>query len=252
MLRVLISSQPVRHGWIGGTAFSTVAHGALIALAVMSSGPNSSTVHEDRAVAREHVTYIQPATFLLRRPAPAPPDVKTAPAKPAKAAPPEPDISAAIARVDLQLANVAVPDPSAPDVTSVMDAWVAAPDSMPSSGTDLASKLLAQVNPPTPSDGVYTEEMVERSVRPRSGNPTPRYPSALQQMEIEGDFVVKFVVDTTGSVMDDRIEFPSSMHHLFAEAVRTALRRSRYFPATFAGHTVPQLVIQEFRFKMRR
>jgi TonB family protein len=210
-----------------------------------------STVHEDRAVAPEHVTYIEPATFLLRRPAPAT-DTKSAPAKPAKAAPPEPDISAAIATIDLQLANVTLPDPAAPDLTSVIDAWVAAPDSLPSSGTDLASKLFAQVNPPNPPDGVYTADLVERSVRPRNGNPTPRYPAALQQMEIEGDFVVKFVVDTTGTVMDDRIEFPSSMHRLFADAVRSALRKSRYFPATFAGHAVPQLVIQEFRFTMRR
>jgi TonB family protein len=250
MLRVLISSQPVRDGWISSTAFSTVTHGALIALAVVGTTQHASVVHEDRAVRPERITYIETARYLIRQPTTAASHAKAAPAKPAE--PPPPDFSSVNEQVQATLADLRLPDAAAPDLTSVMDAWVAAPDSLGSAGVDLASKLFAQANLRPPSDGVYTEEMVERSVRPRHGNPTPRYPSALQQMEIEGDFVVKFVVDTSGSVMDDRIEFPSSMHRLFADAVRSALRKSRYFPATFAGRAVPQLVVQEFRFTMRR
>jgi TonB family protein len=250
MLRVLISSQPVRDGWIGSTALSTVTHGALIALAVVGTTQHGSMVHEERAIKPERITYIETARYLVREPTRAKSGAKAAPAKPAE--PPPPDFSAVNEQVQATLSSLRLPDAAAPDLTAVTDAWVAAPDSLASAGVDLASKLFAQASLQPPSDGVYTEEMVERSVRPRHGNPTPRYPSALQQMEIEGDFVVKFVVDTTGSVIDDRIEFPSSMHRLFADAVRSALRKSRYFPATFAGHTVPQLVVQEFRFTMRR
>jgi TonB family protein len=250
MLRVLISSQPVRDGWIGSTAFSAVTHGALIALAVVGTTQHTTMVHEQRAVRPERITYIEAARYLVREPTAAASDVKAAPAKPAQPAPP--DFSNVNEQVQATLADLRVPDAAAPDLTSVVDAWVAAPDSLSSAGGDLASKLFAQANLRPPADGIYTEEMVERSVRPQRGNPTPRYPSALQQMEIEGDFVVKFVVDTTGTVLDNRIEFPSSMHRLFADAVRSALRKSRYFPATFAGHAVPQLVIQEFRFTMSR
>jgi TonB family protein len=250
MLRVLISSQPVRDGWISSTAFSTVTHGALIALAVVGTTQHASLVHEQRAVTPERITYIETARYLVREPTRAESNAKPASAKPVEAAPP--DFSAVNEQVQATLAGLRLPDAAAPDLTAVTDAWVAAPDSLASAGVDLASKLFAQASLQPPADGVYTEEMVERSVRPRHGNPTPRYPSALQQMEIEGDFVVKFVVDTTGSVMDDHIEFPSSMHRLFADAVRSALRKSRYFPAMFAGHAVPQLVVQEFRFTMSR
>jgi TonB family protein len=252
MLRVLISSQPVRDGWFGSTAFSTIAHGALIALAVVStSTPNVTSVHEERASAPERVTYVEPARFLLRRTTNAKTARKAAPAR--RAAPVIPDFSIVKSQVDENLSTVQIPDAAPPDLTAVMDAWVAAPDStFGSADGDLSAKLFAQVNPQAPADGVYTEETVERSVKPRRGNPTPRYPGMLQDMGIEGDFVVKFVVDTTGAVMQDRIEFPSSMHRLFADAVRSALRRSRYFPAMFAGHAVPQLVIQEFRFTMGR
>jgi TonB family protein len=112
--------------------------------------------------------------------------------------------------------------------------------------------MLARTGYVRPENGIYTESMVERSVEPRHGNPTPNYPRILQDMGIEGDFVVKYVVDSTGVVMEDRIEFPSAMHRLFAEAVRAALRRSRYNPASIAGERVPQMVIQEFRFTIGR
>jgi len=102
-----------------------------------------------------------------------------------------------------------------------------------------------------PQNGVYTEDAVDRTVLPRRGNPVPRYPSALADIGVEGDFVVMFVVDSTGIVRNDEIRFPTSMHRLFAEAVRNALLRSRYTPAFYGGRKVPQEVVQEFRFTLR-
>jgi TonB family protein len=92
--------------------------------------------------------------------------------------------------------------------------------------------------------------MVERIVAAAPGNPEPRYPEPLRRMGVEGRFVVRFVVDTTGQVEENQIEFPSTAHRLFVESVRTALLRSRYFPAMLGGRRVAQLVEQEFRFKM--
>jgi hypothetical protein len=71
-------------------------------------------------------------------------------------------------------------------------------------------------------------------------------------MGVEGAFIVRFVVDSSGAVPADRIEFPSTMHRLFVGAVRTALLKSHYAPAMIAGHVVAQQVIQEFRFEMGR
>jgi TonB family protein len=90
------------------------------------------------------------------------------------------------------------------------------------------------------------------SVAPKRGNPLPRYPSSLRDMGVEGAFVVRFVVDSTGRVPDDKINFPNSMHRLFADAVRNALRRSRYTPARVGGQPVTELVVQEFRFQIHK
>lgn len=249
MLRTLIYSQPARtSSWLGSTAFSTVTHGALIALAVAGTTNVVASVHEDRAGAPERVTYVETARLLSTRTAKASVDRKSAPAKPA--APTVPNPAALTSAIDL--ASVQIPDIAAPDLTAVTDAWLAAPDALTGRGLDLASKVVERMALKTPDGGVFTEEMVERTVQARHGNPAPRYPSALEDMQIEGDFVVKFVVDSTGSVDENKIEFPSSMHRLFADAVRSALRRSRYFPALFAGRAVPQVVIQEFKFTMGR
>jgi len=249
MLRILIFSQPARSsGWLGSTAFSTVTHGALIALAVAGTTQTLSSVHEERAAMHERVTYVEPARFLATRPAESSTQQASAPPK-------APDLSipnAAALVSAIDLSSVRIPDIAAPDLTAVAEAWAAATDSLPGSGIDVSTTLLERMALKTPDDGVYTEDMVERSVAPRHGNPTPRYPVALEDMAIEGDFVVKFVVDSTGVVDERHIEFPSSMHRLFADAVRAALRRSHYFPATLGGRAVPQLVVQEFRFTMGR
>jgi hypothetical protein len=67
MLRVLIASQPAKAGWLGGTSFSTVTHGALIALAIVSSGKNVPTVSEERAAVIERVTYVETARWVPSR-----------------------------------------------------------------------------------------------------------------------------------------------------------------------------------------
>lgn len=249
MLRTLIYSQPARtSGWLGSSAFSTVTHGALIALAVAGTAHTVSSVQEDRAATPEHVTYVETARLISTRTAKAAIERKSAPPKPAAPTLPNP----AALESQINLASLQIPDIAAPDLTAVSAAWVAAPDSLTGAGIDLVSKVVERMALKTPDGGVYTEDMVERSVFPRRGNPAPRYPAALEDMQIEGDFVVKFVVDSTGTVDEKKIEFPSSMHRLFADAVRSALRRSRYFPAMFGGRAVPQLVIQEFRFTMGR
>lgn len=253
MLRVLIGSQPVRAGWWAGTTVSTATHGALIALAVVASTTPTSQVEETRAAQPERVTYV--ATLPAPQPAASQPEVSAAGAR---GKPSAPNVPADIAPPELSVSLNAVadaidmPDIAAPDLTAVTGEWLAESDSLAraaSSTPSVADLVMAKAGMTAPTDGVYSEEMVERSVEPRRGNPKPRYPSVLQDMGVGGDFVVKFVVDSTGTVKDDDIEFPESMHRLFVDAVRSALRRSRYLPAMFAGRRVPQLVEQEFRFR---
>ena len=261
MLRVLMASQPVRAGWAASTTFSTVTHGALIAIAVVATNQTATAVRESRAAERvERITYVEPARLAeaMRRAAADKREaaelaaVKAAAERQAVERRKQEEMFAAV-----QLAAalpIDVPDITAqPDLTAVADAWLAQPDSLPSAPTSSMNDLLAKrAGFIAPENGVYDENMVERSVQPRRGNPKPRYPSALADMGVEGAFVVRFVVDTTGDVPSDKIEFPRSMHRLFATAVRAALLKSHYAPAMIAGHVVAQQVVQEFRFEMGR
>ncbi len=254
MLRVLMASQPIRTGWAASTAFSTVTHGALIAMAVVATNQAVSAVREIRAAERyERITYVEPVRLAeeLRRAEAA----KLAAARERAAVEEQRQRDLAFESLQsLAVQPIDVPDITAqPDLTAVADAWLAQPDGMAGPTTTSMNDLLAKkAGFMRPTNGVYEEYMVERSVQPRRGNPKPRYPGALADMGIEGAFIVRFVVDSTGDVPADKIEFPSTMHRLFVSAVRTALLKSHYAPAMIAGHVVAQQVIQEFRFEVGR
>jgi TonB family protein len=250
MLRVLLASQPVRAGWFASATFSTVTHGAVIAIAVVTTNQTISAVREMRAAQPlERITYITPALLEKARR-----DAKEAmrlDVMRERAAAETRQIEKAFAAVKaLVPPPVEVPDITAvPDLTDVADAWLKQPDGLGATPAmslgDIVSRRTAMAPPP---DGVYSEDMVEQSVRAKPGNPKPRYPGALADMGVEGTFLVRFVVDSLGAVPADKIEFPRSMHRLFMNAVRSALLKSRYSPAMLAGHVVAQQVSQEFRF----
>jgi TonB family protein len=256
MLRVLMASQPVRAGWVASTAFSTVTHGALIAIAVATTHA-ISTVRETRAAENfERITYIEPARLAeALRMAREAREAKIAAAARARVAAEERRRDEAIKETHRKLADLKINIPDidvAPEIADVADAWLSEPGDFAAPTMSFNDMLGKQAGVRAPVDGVYTEDMVERSVQPRRGNPKPRYPGILADMGVEGAFVVRFVVDSTGGVAADKIEFPSSMHRMFANAVRAALLKSHYDPAMIAGHFVAQQVVQEFRFEMGR
>jgi TonB family protein len=251
MFHVLVASQPVRTGWVSSTMFSSVTHGALIAAALASTGRVPTAVHETRAAVAEPIVYVQPRARPPRiafRTADESPDPGAEAEK--ETAPTLPDFSALNDLIDQSLSTPDVA--SEPDLNPMMMAWLTQPDALSTRGASSTELVMARTALERPPNGVYSSDMVEVSVAPKRGNPLPRYPSALREMGIEGSFVVRFVVDSTGKVPDDKIDFPSSMHRLFADAVRTALHRSRYAPALVGGRPVTELVVQEFRFVMRK
>jgi TonB family protein len=257
MLRVLLASRPIRSNWAVSTTFSTITHGALIAVAVVTTDRVPTSVREERAAERyERITFIEPARLEeARRKDREAERVKRAEREAAKRAAAAAEREARALDALRAVANqlVEVPDlVAAPDLTAVTDAWRTAPDGLPAPTAPLAATINAKSGFVGPTNGIYEAEMVERAVQPRPGNPKPRYPSALVSAGVEGSFVVRFVVDTTGGVPEDKIEFPSTMHRLFVSAVRTALLKSHYMPAMLAGHVVSQQVVQEFRFEIRQ
>lgn len=253
MLKVLLCSQPVRTGWVGGSAFSTVAHGGLIAAAVLTTGGVSAPVREkrDAVLPTERVTYlVSPPPLPLVVPKNAPRKDAPVHRAPKPAVLVAPDAAPAQSAIDQSIAALNVP--AIPDLAPLADKWLTQPDALSTGQSNTTEIVMERLALSRPADGLYTGDMVEESVRPERGNPTPRYPEQLERMGIEGDFLIHFVVDSTGHVDKNRIEFPSSMHQLFAESVRDALLRSHYVPARVGGTPVSQLVVQEFRFTIRR
>lgn len=252
MFRVLVASQPFRTGWLGGTAFSTVTHGALIAAALAATGGRATTsVRETRESVAERITYLLPRAPELRPLIGPSGESRDAIAETKKAAAPVVSDFAAVREAIDQ--SIDVPAVSVdPDLNPMISTWLTRPDALSTPGPSSTDLVLARAALSRPENGVYSMDMVEVSVAPKRGNPLPRYPSALRDLGIEGSFVVRFVVDSTGKVPDNKIDFPSTMHRLFADAVRTALRRSRYIPARVGGQPVTELVVQEFRFEMQK
>lgn len=252
MFESLPGSRPARAGRFGGTAFSALTHGGLIAFALASTRGTSPYAHGTHdIVPAEHVEYVKTVSLLR--------EAKSATGKGAhvvvhKAAKAAKDIWAFHVDSD-ETASIQV---DAPDlhVDDAIDAqvnnWLSRADAL---SADTATRTLAQsvgtlIQHPL-AGGVYTPEAVDRIVAPRPGNPTPRYPDVLMSAGIEQTLDVTFVVDTTGRVEEPSIAFPSTTHRLFAESVRAALLASRYFPAYLGGQVVPQLVQQQFRFVLR-
>jgi len=256
MLHRLIASQPARVSGAGSTTFSALSHVSLIALAIALTGPATGGVARGRL---HELTTPTPVRYVSmpRRAGAVSEAVRRARdafAHAARAA-----ARSKLARLSLDAASIVrpidVPDIDLDAAINLMTAsWLAAPDGLADSGSVVAT-LGTLFGPPatgTPSGGAYTPEMVERIVAPAPGNPEPQYPEPLRRQGIEEKFVVRFIVDTTGQVDEHDIQFPRTTHRLFVEAVKTALLRSHYRPATLGGRPVPQLVEQEFRFQMVR
>jgi protein TonB len=98
----------------------------------------------------------------------------------------------------------------------------------------------------------FRADEVEKEVELRAGNAPPVYPGVLRDAGIEGKVVARFVVDQTGRAEDSTVTFVSSDSRLFEEAVRTALKRTRFVPAEAGGRKVRQLVQMPFVFTLRK
>jgi hypothetical protein len=83
-------------------------------------------------------------------------------------------------------------------------------------------------------------------------NPKPNYPVDMLRQAVEAQFVVYYVIDSSGRVDTSTIEIPASVREPFAEAVKLALSQWHYYPAHRNGRAVRQFVGQEFMFRIVR
>lgn len=78
----------------------------------------------------------------------------------------------------------------------------------------------------------------------------PVYPRALLAARVEGYALVQFVVDTLGRPSLASFRPIETTDSAFVRAVRDALPRMKFRPAWAAGQRVPQLVEQNFAFRI--
>lgn len=250
MVHVFISSRSFRLGNPGVVLGSVAAHAGLIALAVASPRQPIPTAAAFARALVEHVTYALTAPLVDRVADAAMGRGRRRTVAHRRHAQPVRDPYADLA--SLQLSFVAdIPESGTMadfDFGAVVRHALVFTDS---AGGDIAGTVLGRGVPHPDADGAYTEDLVEKAVMPYDNNPRPRYPMALLEGRVEDAFDVLFVVDSTGRVDEHTIRIPGRVERLLVDAVRYALKRSRYFPAELAGRRVPQLVEQRFIFRIQ-
>jgi len=98
--------------------------------------------------------------------------------------------------------------------------------------------------------GVHAESQVDRTVVARRGNPHPAYPAVMRSASLDGEVLVRFVVDTIGRVEPGSVLVLRATHEQFAESVRRWLPQTRYAAAQLRGRPVRQLVEQRVAFSL--
>jgi periplasmic protein TonB len=232
----LPESQPQRQRRVGGAIVSTVVHLVFIALAVRATGLEAEVAPHVTPV---KLIYVEPPS-----PQPATPQVHQPTTPPTSAGPAVPVPPTPV----LPIIDVIEPGIPEPGIAIDPTAWerrghVAAVASAGNPGTGRS---------PNASDGVMTEDVVDKPILAIPGTATPRYPSMLQSAGVEGDVRAQFVVDTLGRVEQGSIRILDTSHDLFASAVRDALSRARFKAAEAGGRRVRQLAEQAFTFRITR
>ena len=98
----------------------------------------------------------------------------------------------------------------------------------------------------------YPADEVEKPAMPRSGNPSPKYPSVLESSRVEGAVLVQFVVDTLGVADMSTFKVLDATNDLFAESTRATLSKWRFYPAEASGRKVRQFVQLPLKFVATR
>lgn len=130
----------------------------------------------------------------------------------------------------------------------------AVPQVLSSAATDSAVSPASDSTSTTSSrDGertVYFDFQVDKPAVLIPGSSGPLYPEALRTQGVQGDVLVQFVVEPSGSVRVSSIKVLASQHPELAQTVVAALRDMRFKPAERLQRLVAQLVQQPFSFRL--
>lgn len=227
MLQVLVESRAASARRTSWTAVSVVVHLAVLGAAVALTATDAPETRQRDDV--EHIVYTAPSSVRASRAAPL----------------------SAVAPLAISPPTFIVPSITAPIALPVLasDPFSHVIEDLRSIGSSLVGTRHGNSDAP---GGVHTAENVDRIVEPLPGNPPPAYPARLSGARVEGEVLVRFVVDTAGRVEARTIEIAQASHALFGESVKQWLGRTRYSPALVNGRAVRQLVQQRIAFTLMR
>jgi TonB family protein len=114
---------------------------------------------------------------------------------------------------------------------------------------DIASIAPIQSEPSDAFDS-FSELEVDETAERDPESEGPMYPDSLLTRHVEGEARVRFVIDSAGRAIVESFAVISTNHPGFGEAVRDALPRMKYKPASMGKKTVAQRVEQTFVFKI--
>jgi protein TonB len=229
----LIETKKKKERSVGGTVISVVIHAIAIGAAVYGTlNASQAILEKPKAEKVDFVEVKKEEPKQEPEKAPPPPEVTVAP-------PPPKGFQILAAPVNI------------PDVIPDIDLSKKVTDEADFTGKGVAGGVGRGVVGGTGSannEGAYFEFQVEKTVLGAPGNPAPTYPSMLQSAGVEGRVLAQFVVDTSGRADMKTFKVLEASHELFAQAVKQALPRYRFFPAEIGGKKVRQVVQQPFTF----
>ena len=232
MFTTLVESRPVRKRSTRGALASMLVHGTVIASAVALTRPNpgNATSEPDRVVAPTYVNVTPPVPST------------PAPRTPQAAQPELPAVPRTI---------VIAPDLAPPNLTFDIASPVTSHDQI---DVGVSSIRTGPTRPDTPGPGsgdIVDVDAVERAPHMLGNAPAPHYPAALREAGVDGNVVLRFVIDTLGRAEADGVVILQATHPLFADAVKNVLGRYRFRPGEVGSRKVRTMVQQSFTFTLR-
>jgi periplasmic protein TonB len=236
MFNQLIESRPNKQKMAGGTLFSIVFHGALIAIAVVVTA--RAGIADDKTKA-EKIQFVE----MKKEPPKPKPKEPPPPKEVVMKAPPPKGFQVLRAPVEIP---IKIPDIDlSKKVTDESD--FTGKGVKGGSGTGVVGGTGV-----VDTNQTYFEFQVEKPVAQIPGTGSPRYPDALRSSGVEGEVQAQFVVTEDGKAETSSFKVLKATNDLFASAVRSALPNMRFYAAEVGGRKVKQLVQQSFQFKLDR
>lgn len=234
MLRVLLESRARHQRRLGGAALSVATH-----LAVLGAVGVGTMRQVDRSLDRPKAQII---TFHLPpRPAPATDRASTVRERPSPwtESPMLPRIAISnVAPTSLPAISLGVVPPAS---DPAFGPGSAAPGNGPPRG------ILDGGGDDTAAPWTGRELMMRLLATSK-----PRYPESLRSAGVDGQVLIRFVVDTAGRIEPSSVQVLSATHPLFVQAVRAALVGFRFRPAEVAGRRVEATAEMPFEFSISR